>query len=90
MSDLNSLTRESHFNGILKINDQIKTHLDPLVDGGPDENLQRNMATLFQKLAGITLPIDKYSFHLNSQGQVVDLELVMKNFCYAGKALCTL
>jgi hypothetical protein len=48
------------------------------------------MATLSQKLAGIMLPIDKYGSHLNSQGQVVDSELAIKNFRYAGKALCTL
>ncbi|CAI2183183.1 9303_t:CDS:2 [Funneliformis geosporum] len=46
------------------------------------------MATLSQKLAGITLPIDKYGSHLNSQGQVVNLELAMKNMRYAGEALC--
>jgi hypothetical protein len=52
--------------------------------------VERSMATLSQKLAGITLPIDKYGSHLNSQGQVIDLELAMKNFHYAGNALCTL
>src|SRR3990170_1480983 len=50
----------------------------------------RSMATLSQKLAGITLPIHKYGTHLNSQGQVVDLELAMKNYRYAGEALCAL
>lgn len=48
------------------------------------------MATLSQKLAGITLPIDRFSSRLNSQGQVIDLELAMKNFHYAGNALCAL
>jgi hypothetical protein len=48
------------------------------------------MSTLSQKLAGITLPIDKFGSHLNSQGQVVDSELAMRNFRYAGEALCTL
>ena len=36
------------------------------------------------------MPINKYGSHLNSQGQVVDLELAMKNFRYAGEALCSL
>ncbi|CAB4489434.1 unnamed protein product [Rhizophagus irregularis] len=45
--------------------------------------VERSMSTLSQKLAGITLPIDKFGFHLNSQGQVTDLELAMKNFRYA-------
>ena len=52
--------------------------------------VERSMATLSRKLAGITLPINKYGSHLNSQGQVIDPELAMKNFCYAGEALCTL
>uniref|UniRef100_U9TE26 C2H2-type domain-containing protein n=1 Tax=Rhizophagus irregularis (strain DAOM 181602 / DAOM 197198 / MUCL 43194) TaxID=747089 RepID=U9TE26_RHIID len=51
--------------------------------------VERSMSTLSQKLAGITLPIDKFGSHLNSQGQVTDLELAMKNFRYAGEALCT-
>ncbi|GBC23550.2 hypothetical protein GLOIN_2v1766467 [Rhizophagus irregularis DAOM 181602=DAOM 197198] len=45
--------------------------------------VERSMSTLSQKLAGITLPIDKFGSHLNSQGQVTDLELAMKNFRYA-------
>ncbi|GBC47991.2 uncharacterized protein LOC106141435 [Rhizophagus irregularis DAOM 181602=DAOM 197198] len=52
--------------------------------------VERSMATLSQKLAGITLPIDKYGSHLNSQGKVVDSELAMKNMRYAGETLCTL
>ncbi|PKB94336.1 hypothetical protein RhiirA5_386722, partial [Rhizophagus irregularis] len=126
MSDLNSLIQDSQFDGILKINGQIKPIWILLVDGGPDENprhmknifqyckmfcnfdldylsvrthapgqsaynpVERSMSTLSQKLAGITLPIDKFGSHLNSQGQVTDLELAMKNFRYAGEALCTL
>jgi hypothetical protein len=121
MSDLNSLTQDSHFDGILKINDQIKPIWILLIDKSPDKNprhiknilqycrifrafdldylsirthapdqsaynpVEHSMATLFQKLASITLPIDKYGSHLNSQGQVVDSELTMKNFCYAGE-----
>ncbi|CAI2173460.1 2490_t:CDS:1 [Funneliformis geosporum] len=126
MSDLNLLIRESYFNGILKIDGQIKPIWILLVDEGPDENLhymknilqycrmfhifdlnylsiqthtsgqsvfnliECSMAILSQKLASIILPIDKYDFHFNSQGQVVDLELAMKNFCYASEVLCTL
>lgn len=52
--------------------------------------VERSMATLSQKLAGITLPIDKYGSHFNSQGQVNDSELAMKNFRYTGEALCAL
>ena len=49
-----------------------------------------SMLTFSQKLAGITLPINKFGSHLNSQGQIVDSELAMKNFRYASEILCTL
>jgi hypothetical protein len=126
MNDLNLLTQDSRFDGILKVDGQIKPIWILLVNGGPNENLRHmknihqycrmfwafdldylsiqthapgqssynpvecSMVTLSQKLAGITLPIDKFSSHLNSQGEVVNLELVIKNFCYAGEALYAL
>jgi hypothetical protein len=34
--------------------------------------IERGMATLSGKLAGITLPIDHFGKHLNSQGNVMD------------------
>ncbi|GBC16002.2 hypothetical protein GLOIN_2v1766467 [Rhizophagus irregularis DAOM 181602=DAOM 197198] len=43
--------------------------------------VERSMAMLSQKLASITLPINKYGSHLNSQGQVDDLKLAMINSC---------
>src|SRR5439155_14169600 len=46
------------------------------------------MATLSGKLVGITLPIDYFGVHLNSQGKVVDPELATQNFRYSGEALC--
>ncbi len=46
------------------------------------------MATLSGKLAGITLPIDHFGKHLNSQGNVINSELATQNFQYAGEALC--
>jgi hypothetical protein len=52
--------------------------------------VERSMATLSQKLAGITLTIDNYSSYLNSQVQVNDSELAKKNFRYASEALYTL
>ena len=48
------------------------------------------MCTLSGKLAGITLPIDTFGSHLNSQGKVRDSELAKKNFCHAGEALYAL
>ena len=46
------------------------------------------MATLSGKLAGITLPIDHFGVHLDSQGKVVDSELATQNFRYSGEAFC--
>ncbi|EXX54950.1 hypothetical protein GLOIN_2v1766467 [Rhizophagus irregularis DAOM 181602=DAOM 197198] len=99
---LNSLTQDSRFDEILKIDGHIKPIWIILVDEGPNENprhmkniyqycrmfcafdldylsirmhasgqssynpVERSMATLSQKLAGITLPINKYGSHLNS------------------------
>ena len=48
------------------------------------------MATLSKKVAGITLPIDNFGNHLNSQGKVCDHELGLQNFRYAGKKLADL
>ncbi|CAB4483265.1 unnamed protein product [Rhizophagus irregularis] len=50
--------------------------------------VERSMASLSAKLAGITLPIGEFGSHLNSQGNVVDEELARKNFEYSGKRLC--
>ncbi|GET01626.1 uncharacterized protein LOC109428822 [Rhizophagus clarus] len=116
MNDLDLLTQDSHFDGILKVNSQIKPIWILLVNRGPDKKLryiknihqycrmfqafdldylsiqthapgqslynpvEHSMVTLSQKLASIALPINKFSSHLNSQGQVVDLELAMKTF----------
>lgn len=50
--------------------------------------VERSMASLSAKLAGITLPVGKFGSHLNSQGNVVDDELARRNFEYSGKKLC--
>jgi hypothetical protein len=50
--------------------------------------IERGMATLSGKLAGITLPIDHFGKHLNSQGNITDPGLATQNFQHAGKALC--
>ncbi|CAG8775471.1 30566_t:CDS:2 [Gigaspora margarita] len=50
--------------------------------------VERSMASLSSKLAGIMLPIDHFSTHLNSQGKVIDEELAMKNFRFSGEKLC--
>jgi hypothetical protein len=52
--------------------------------------VERGMATLSRKLAGVTLPIDHFGKHLNSQGNVTDPELAAQNFRYAGEALCNI
>jgi hypothetical protein len=50
--------------------------------------VERSMASLSEKLAGVTLPIDKFGSHLNSQGNVIDEELARRNFKYSGEKLC--
>ena len=50
--------------------------------------VERGMTTLSGKLAGITLPIDHFGTHLNSQGKVIDPELAARNYRYSGEALC--
>src|SRR3954447_24700774 len=50
--------------------------------------VERGMATLSGKLAGITLPTDHFGTHLNTQGKVIDPELALQNFRYAGESLC--
>ena len=50
--------------------------------------IERDMATLSEKLAGITLPIDHFRTHLNTQGKVINPKLALQNFRYAGEALC--
>ncbi|CAB4493158.1 unnamed protein product [Rhizophagus irregularis] len=46
------------------------------------------IAILSGKLAGIILPIDHFGTHLNTQGKVINPELALQNFKYAGEALC--
>ncbi len=62
----------------------IRTHASGQLAYNP---IERNIATLSQKLAGIILLINKHGFYLNSQNQMVDLELAIKNMYYTGKAL---
>ncbi|GBC26323.2 hypothetical protein GLOIN_2v1870260 [Rhizophagus irregularis DAOM 181602=DAOM 197198] len=50
--------------------------------------VERSMASLSEKLAGITLPIEEFGSHLNSQGNVIDEELARRNFEYSGNKLC--
>ncbi|CAG8847299.1 17345_t:CDS:1, partial [Gigaspora margarita] len=42
--------------------------------------VERSMASLSEKLASITLPIDEYGMHLDSQKNVIDEELARCNF----------
>ncbi|CAB4422741.1 unnamed protein product [Rhizophagus irregularis] len=50
--------------------------------------VERGMASLSAKLAGITLPVNEFSSHLDSQGNVIDEELARRNFEFSGKRLC--
>ena len=51
--------------------------------------VERSMVSLSGKLAGITLPHDKYGNHLRN-GKVVDDNLARQNFAYSGETLCEL
>ncbi|CAG8846460.1 6398_t:CDS:2, partial [Gigaspora margarita] len=53
-------------------------------------SVERSMLSLSKKVAGITLPIDHFGNHLDSQGNVQDYELGLQNFHYAGQALADL
>ena len=50
--------------------------------------VKRGMTTLSRKLAGITLPIDHFGTHLDTQGKVINPELALQNFRYAGEVFC--
>lgn len=52
--------------------------------------VERGMATLSGKLAGITLPVGHFGAHLDTQGKVINPELALQNFKYAGEALCNI
>ena len=51
--------------------------------------VERSMASLSGKLAGITLPHNKYGNHLRN-GKVVNDNLACQNFAYSGEMLCEL
>ncbi|RIB02241.1 hypothetical protein C2G38_2228373 [Gigaspora rosea] len=65
----------------------IRTHAPGQSSYNP---VERSMATLSGKLAGITLEINHFGNHLNSQGEICDYELGLLNFCHAGQALADL
>ncbi|PKC10142.1 hypothetical protein RhiirA5_498690 [Rhizophagus irregularis] len=101
MQDLESLASNSQYDDALKTNGMIrpiwillKFDLDFLsirthAPGQSKYNpVERGMATLSGKLAGITLPIDHFGKHLDSQGKVINPELAARNFRYSGEALC--
>ncbi|GET56001.1 hypothetical protein GLOIN_2v1783204 [Rhizophagus irregularis DAOM 181602=DAOM 197198] len=85
------------FASFLDNNNMHRPILVLLVDGGPDENSRHlknikeycHMASLSEKLAGITLSHDKYGNHLRN-GKVIDDNLTRRNFAYSGKTLCEL
>ncbi|CAI2197189.1 13163_t:CDS:1, partial [Funneliformis geosporum] len=48
-------------------------------------SIEKGIATLSGKLAGITLPIDHFGTYLDTQGKVINPELALQNFRYAGE-----
>ncbi|CAG8777658.1 6654_t:CDS:2, partial [Gigaspora margarita] len=100
IADLLNLVNDQDFVSVLLKENDVRPIWIILVDRGPDENpkhfkniidaynsMERSMASLSEKLASITLPIDEYSMHLNSQGNVVDEELAQRNFEFSGNRL---
>ncbi|CAI2178817.1 19745_t:CDS:2 [Funneliformis geosporum] len=48
-------------------------------------SVERSIATLSDKLEGITLPINYFGMHLNTQGKVINPEFALQNFRYVKK-----
>ncbi|CAG8825140.1 1590_t:CDS:2, partial [Cetraspora pellucida] len=72
MSDLQSLVNNSHFDNRLKVDNKIRPIWVLTVDGSQSayNPVERSMAPLSNRLAGIVLPVDHYGFHLNSQDPI--------------------
>ncbi|CAG8783419.1 23675_t:CDS:2 [Gigaspora margarita] len=49
--------------------------------------VERSMASLSEKFASITLPIDNFESYLDSQEKVLDKDLALRNFEFAGNHL---
>uniref|UniRef100_U9UIM9 Uncharacterized protein n=1 Tax=Rhizophagus irregularis (strain DAOM 181602 / DAOM 197198 / MUCL 43194) TaxID=747089 RepID=U9UIM9_RHIID len=100
MQDLESLVLDPQYDDVLKTSGEIRPiwvllfDLDYLtvrthaLEQSKYNPVERGMATLSGKLAGITLPIDHFGSHLNTQGKVIVPELALRNFRYAGETLC--
>jgi len=50
-------------------------------------SVEKGMATLSEKLAGIILPVNHFRMHLNTQSKVINPELALQNYQYAREAL---
>ncbi|CAG8746452.1 24786_t:CDS:2 [Cetraspora pellucida] len=85
MADLISITNSKDYDEIIKIEDSVKPLWVLLVDGGPDEN-PRYLKNITE-YSGIVLSIDHFGTYLNSQGQVINEELAIKNFQFSGEKL---
>ena len=48
------------------------------------------MAPLSRELAGVIFDHQHHGIHLNSKKETIDLQLELRNFAYAGKALASL
>ncbi|GBC24607.2 hypothetical protein GLOIN_2v1766467 [Rhizophagus irregularis DAOM 181602=DAOM 197198] len=99
IADLESIVKNENFSNTLKKEDKVRPIWVLLIDDyltvrthAPGQSaynpVERSMISLSEKLAGITLPIEEFGPHLNSQGNVIDEELARRNFEYSGKKLC--
>lgn len=53
----------------------------------PYNRVERRMAPLSRELAGLILPHDHFGSHLNSSGEVINKQLELQNFQFAGETL---
>ncbi|CAG8684348.1 8458_t:CDS:2 [Gigaspora margarita] len=88
IQDLESLTLDPQYDTALKTGREIQPVWDKCPGQSKYNPIERRMVTLSGKLASVVLPIDHFGKHLNSQGKVINLDLALKNFKYAGEALC--
>ncbi|CAB4494102.1 unnamed protein product [Rhizophagus irregularis] len=81
MQDLNSLTTDSKYDDVLKVDGEIRPIWILLMDGGPDENPRflKNIKAYYHLFKKSDLVICV---------KVTDPELATQNFRYAGEALC--
>ncbi|CAG8703203.1 12298_t:CDS:2 [Cetraspora pellucida] len=86
IANLILIINSKEYNEFIYTEDKVKPLWILLMDGRSDEN-PKHLKNIIE-YSGIVLPIDHFGAHLNSQGKVIDEELVIKNFHFSGEKLC--